>query len=407
MFLAADINSAYRVILSRGHKLTDKDIAYLGRMFPDKSFPVERPEFEQGSVSQPALDKREKDQLAYRFQRKIDTVANKAQSLLHNSVALDPRQLEELDQAVQKMLKFIQDNPLTMNIMEKLTSSHSYLQMHGMNVFYFSLLLGYVLLDFVQQNKPSEALAGKSWDVTLLTPLATAAIFHDLGMLPIQHIYDKKETLSEQDKNSIRVHPLVGFDKLPEQISEKARHAVLHHHENFDGSGYVHGLTGEQINIFSRILRIADSYTAATTNKSYRQAKDPILALYEILHGEYCHCYDPVLVKLFAAKIQAFPIGAKIKLSNKKWAVVVRHNPHNPFLPELITAFDEKNRPIPKKQLAKPFVLNPKDNLRLVSFGQQDLSFLKHIPKNLQLADHYEYFSRACSEIPESHTVSV
>jgi len=402
MFLAADITSAYRVILSRGHKLTDKDVAYLGRMFPDKSFPVERPEFEQGSGSQSPLDKREKDQLAYRFQRKIDTVASKAQSLLHNSVALDPRQLEELDQAVQKMLQFIRDNPFTMDILEKLTSSHGYLQMHGMNVFYFSLLLGYALLDFAKQDSSS-----KSWDVTSLTPLATAALFHDLGMIPIQHLYDKKDTLSEQDRNSIRVHPLVGFDKLPEQISEKARHAVLHHHENFDGSGYVHGLTGEQINIFSRILRIADSYTAATTNKVYHKAKGTIQTLYEILHGDYCHCYDPILAKLFINKIQAFPIGAKVKLTNNKWAVVVRHNPQNPFLPELITAFDEQNRPIPKKQLAKPFILNPKDDLRLVSFGRQDLSFLKHLPPGLQLADHYEYFSRACSEIPDSDPVSV
>ena len=70
---------------------------------------------------------------------------------------------------------------------------------------------------------------------------------------------------------------------------------VIHHHENFDGSGYPDGLKGEEIPFFARILRVVDSFDAMTTNRPYRRALSVKEALQEL---ERCRGkqYDPRIV---------------------------------------------------------------------------------------------------------------
>ena len=72
----------------------------------------------------------------------------------------------------------------------------------------------------------------------------------------------------------------------------------MHHHENYDGSGYPDGLKGEEIPFFARILRVIDSFDAMTTNRPYRRALSKVKALDEIAlcSGRQ---YDPQVVEAF------------------------------------------------------------------------------------------------------------
>ena len=70
---------------------------------------------------------------------------------MHNVLNLDADQMHELDETISEMLKFIQENPLTINILEKFNVCHEYLQSHGMNVLNYSLLLAYAIQDFVKE----------------------------------------------------------------------------------------------------------------------------------------------------------------------------------------------------------------------------------------------------------------
>ena len=71
----------------------------------------------------------------------------------------------------------------------------------------------------------------------------------------------------------------------------------MHHHENFDGSGYPHGLKGDQIPFEARMIRITDTYDALTSNRRYRPAYTPsqALAIMERDHG----FFDPSLLDAF------------------------------------------------------------------------------------------------------------
>ena len=100
------------------------------------------------------------------------------------------------------------------------------------------------------------------------------ALIHDIGKIGVpDQILLKKGKLTEQEMDTIRMHPTVGKKimasvKLPE-ITLQAMHE---HHERFDGSGYPQGLKGDQINLAGRILAVADVFDALISKRPYRKA---------------------------------------------------------------------------------------------------------------------------------------
>jgi hypothetical protein len=297
------------------------------------------------------------------------------------------------------MLRLIQNNPVTFNVLEQSVFWHKYLQSQGMNVFNFSLLLAYRLQDYARQKARNNYSRDLDGTVKHLTPLAVAALFHDLGMTPIQYVYDKTDSLEKNEIISIKAHPMVSVELLPDEISSIACRAILHHHENYDGSGYMEGLQKEDICVLGRILRIADAFTAAVSNRSYRRSKPPVAALHEMMFGTYRPCYDPSLLHLFADVILPLPIGAKLKLNSEQEGVVVGRHPANPFNPQIIIAFDQQGKPLPKSKLSQPFYLAEREDIQVVSFGNMDLAFLNKPMPEMSLDSYHADLDRIVSNI--------
>jgi hypothetical protein len=163
---------------------------------------------------------------------------------------------------------------------------------------------------------------------------------------------------------------------LPYEIAPAARAIVRTHHENFDGTGYPSGLVADKIHVFSRIVRIADAYNAATAAHVYKEGRSPARALWEMSAGPYARFYDPVLMKVFTRLIQPFPIGAKLQLRDGRYAVVVRYNREDPFKPTVVIAFDVNGERLPNSKLEGPISLAERRDLRLQSFDDEQLSYL-------------------------------
>lgn len=108
--------------------------------------------------------------------------------------------------------------------------------------------------------------------------LAVAGLLHDIGKLEmIKYIYEKvtDNTLHVEELRYMRTHPALGYVILSErEYPADLSQWVLHHHENYDGSGYPSNLAGEEIPLGARILRVCDVYAALTSNRSYRKAFD-------------------------------------------------------------------------------------------------------------------------------------
>src|SRR5262245_10398547 len=112
-----------------------------------------------------------------------------------------------------------------------------------------------------------------------------AASLHDIGKIGIpDHILMKTGKLSAEELAWIQKYPEWGWMTLRHLDGfQKAALLVLHQGEHVDGSGYPEGLKGEEIPLGSRIIRVADSFDALTTNRPYRATLTPAAALAELI----------------------------------------------------------------------------------------------------------------------------
>jgi HD-GYP domain len=110
--------------------------------------------------------------------------------------------------------------------------------------------------------------------------MAIAGMLHDIGKLKLSHyLYEEKEKLNIDTLRYIRKHPTLGYEILANKYSKLVAESILHHHENYDGTGYPDNLSGEEIPLGSRILRISDVFAALTSDRPYRRAFDKGTAL--------------------------------------------------------------------------------------------------------------------------------
>ena len=128
-----------------------------------------------------------------------------------------------------------------------------------------------------------------------------AALLHDIGKVGIPHeILHKPGPLTDDEWSVMRRHPKIGRQILAQAGGkfELLSHIVVAHHERWDGKGYPYGLSGESIPLGARILAVADSFDAMTSDRPYRKALTIAHAREELQRcagGQY----DPRVVDAF------------------------------------------------------------------------------------------------------------
>ncbi len=104
--------------------------------------------------------------------------------------------------------------------------------------------------------------------------LSISAILHDIGKIGVpDSVLNKHSGLNKDETLVMKKHPLFGYEivsKVKGLI--KVLDGIKYHHEHVDGSGYPKGLKGEQIPLFARIIAVADTFDAMTTDRPYRKA---------------------------------------------------------------------------------------------------------------------------------------
>jgi HD-GYP domain-containing protein (c-di-GMP phosphodiesterase class II) len=138
------------------------------------------------------------------------------------------------------------------------------------------------------------------WSHDELRGLQIGGPLHDIGKLSVPgRILSKPGPLTAAERREIRKHPEAGARLIePIESVHAAIPYVLHHHEQWDGSGYPHGLVGNEIPIEARVLAVADAFDAMTSHRPYRLPLDDERAL-----GEIDRCagaqFDPDVARAF------------------------------------------------------------------------------------------------------------
>ncbi len=139
-------------------------------------------------------------------------------------------------------------------------------------------------------------------DPSELKAIEAAALLHDMGKLAVpEHILNKPGKLTEAEYERMKLHAPLGADMLSAVgFPYPVVPIVRHHHENWDGTGYPDGLTGDAIPIGARVLSVVDCYDALRSHRPYRRALSPEQAL-EIVKERRGTMYDPAVVDAFEA----------------------------------------------------------------------------------------------------------
>lgn len=134
--------------------------------------------------------------------------------------------------------------------------------------------------------------------------LSMGALLHDIGKIELsREILNKPGKLTNQEWSLVCQHTVWGADMIrPISDMEQVLKIVLCHHENYDGSGYPHGIAGEDIPLGARILRIADSFDAMTTSRPYKKSATIEEAVEDMKKLRNLH-YDPQALDAFLGYI--------------------------------------------------------------------------------------------------------
>lgn len=159
----------------------------------------------------------------------------------------------------RQTMQFIQKGREALHHLVKVMSFDYYTCTHSVNVYVFSMSLANAI----------------GMDNTLMERFGQGALVHDIGKRKVdKSILNHKGKLSPEQWAIMKKHPEWGAEILEQ---EGVRDSVvidvtLHHHEKLDGTGYPHGLKGDEISLCSRILTVADIFDALTTRRCYKNA---------------------------------------------------------------------------------------------------------------------------------------
>jgi HD-GYP domain-containing protein (c-di-GMP phosphodiesterase class II) len=235
--------------------------------------------------------------------------------------------IRKAKRAVQATVDVLLDDEASLLAMSAIKDHDEYTFTHSVNVCMFSLAIGHRV----------------GLTRTQLAELGIAALFHDIGKVSVPAtVLNKVGMLDVDEWKTLRNHTLTGvqlLSKMPRCNQQIIRSLVVafQHHINMDQTGYPSAEDEVPLDLYSKIVRISDTFDAMTTERPYmNKVHSPHEALQYLL-SQAGTKFDPVLVKAFASALGIFPVGTVVKLNTGEAGLVIKHD-----------ANDEPDRPVVK-----------------------------------------------------------
>lgn len=225
------------------------------------------------------------------------------------------------DKTIMPIIEALIAHPTRLVELIDLKPDDDYIYYHAAAVVILSLLIGIEL-----------GLSG-----TQLYELGLSALLHDVGNIFIpQTILEKPGRLTPEEFETMQSHTALGFEYLRDnfEISIEGCMGALHHHENYDGTGYPNGLKKDKISIYGRIIAITDVYDALTSKRPFREMLYPPAAM-DYLNAQKGNMFDPHIVETFQRIVPLYPTGLCVELDSGVRGIVMQNYVGYPDRPKV------------------------------------------------------------------------
>ncbi len=308
LVLARDIlNERGHLVLPRGTALTTPQLNRLKQLGISEVWVREKEPFVPPLISEAIGETYE---VAALFVEDLFAQASVAKQL---DISLAPEVLSRFLDACQEETNFLK-------LIRNLRTLDEYTFQHSLGVGLLSMKIGEWL-----------SLSKEECDDLLL-----AGTLHDIGKSQVrQDVLQKPGRLSPEEYEHIKKHTKFGYKLLRNSgVKETVAQTALNHHERLDGSGYPRGLEQAEIDLYSRIVSVADVFSAMTSRRVYRDAASYYRVLDELESSSY-GALDPLIVRVFVQRMASFFVGNIVELNNGvsgKVVLIPQDRPTRPLL---------------------------------------------------------------------------
>ncbi|MGZ9583259.1 HD-GYP domain-containing protein [Paenibacillus marinisediminis] len=225
---------------------------------------------------------------------------------------------EDVESTISPILEQFNEERDVVSLLLHLISDDDYICQHSLQVsmlsYYLAVWLGYSEQDALR--------------------IGRAGYLHDIGKSQIERsILDKPSSLSHEEFEQIKAHTTIGHQIISSSYSDEwLSIPALQHHERIDGSGYPQGLTGDQIHDISKIVAIADVYSAMISTRVYREKRD----LFSVLNEMYSMSFnklDPRMTHVFIRQMLPNFLHKRVKLSDGRMGTIIMNHSTEFFKP--------------------------------------------------------------------------
>lgn len=225
---------------------------------------------------------------------------------------------ELVDQSFAPLANHIEQEKDVVSLLLTLNNKDDYTYQHSVQVG----MISYYIAKWMGKSEEEAVFVGK------------AGYLHDIGKSRIDNnLLQKPGRLTADEFSQVKRHTEYGYEMIMKsQLPEPIALVALQHHERLDGSGYPNALRSQDIHPFSKIVAVADIYSAMISNRVYQQKQDLLRVLKE-LHQLSFGKLDAKITQVFIRHMIPNFIGKKVLLNNGESGIIIMTHPTDFFRP--------------------------------------------------------------------------
>lgn len=178
--------------------------------------------------------------------------------------------------------------------------------------------------------------------------LGVGAMLHDVGKAWVpKDILMRKGRLTHDEFEKVKKHVEFGYKLLAadHKVTEVQKRIVYHHHERYNGSGYLKHLKGDEIGEAVSIVALANTYDALISDRVYRKGLPPYEAMKRIIISTSID-FHPKIAQIFMGTLSLYPPESIVRLNTGETAIVIKPNPDSLIRPTIRLLTDRDGDPL-------------------------------------------------------------